>query len=101
LRVKINVSVAYGTNTQDVREILMRIAKAEPRVLLTPTPEVRLDDFAESALAFALLVWIGSPRDDLRIASSLRFEIDAAFREAKIEIPFPQRELRLRDPSRP
>ncbi|MDB4992757.1 MAG: putative potassium efflux system [Myxococcaceae bacterium] len=100
LRVKIDVTVAYGSDTQQVKEILLRIAKAEPRVLLTPAPEVRLDAFADSALLFALLVWIGSPKDDLRIASAIRFEVYNAFREAKIEIPFPQRELRLRDPAR-
>ena len=83
-----------------VRETLLRVANAEPRVLASPAPEVRFDAFAESSLAFALLVWIDSPREDLRIASALRFAIDDAFRKGAIEIPFPQRELRLRDSSR-
>jgi small-conductance mechanosensitive channel len=100
LRVKIDVSVAYGSNTQAVRATLLRVANAEPRVLEAPAPEVRFDAFAESSLTFALLVWIDSPREDLRIASAIRFAIDDAFRREGIEIPFPQRELRLRDPAR-
>ena len=50
---------------------------------------MRLEDFGESALTFALLCWIAHARDDLRIGSALRFAIDAAFRREGIEIPFP------------
>ena len=48
------------------------------------------------ALQFSLLVWIPDARLDLRVASDLRFEIEEAFRNEKIEIPFPQRDLHLR-----
>jgi small-conductance mechanosensitive channel len=96
LRIRVGVGVAYGSNTAAVREVLLAIAKSEPMVLAEPKPDVRLEDFGESALTFALLCWIEHARDDLRVSSALRFAIDAAFRREKIEIPFPQRELRLR-----
>jgi small-conductance mechanosensitive channel len=96
LRIRIAVGVAYGSDTDRVKRVLLDVAKDEPRVLVEPAPEVRLEDFGESALGFALLCWIAHARDDLRIGSALRFAIDAAFRRERIEIPFPRRDLRIR-----
>ena len=47
-----------------------------------------------------LLIWIANPKDDLRIASDVRFAIEEKFRREKIEIPFPQRDLRVRTDAR-
>jgi small-conductance mechanosensitive channel len=96
LRFGVKVGVAYGSDTAKVSEVLLAVARAEPTLLNDPAPEVRFDDFGDSALVFSLLVWIANPREDLRTASRLRFAIDAAFRAAKIEIPFPQRDVRVR-----
>jgi potassium efflux system protein len=96
LRIRITVGVAYGTDTDRVKRALLDVAKNEERVLPDPAPEVRLEDFGDSSLEFALLCWIAHAKDDLRIGSSLRFAIDEAFRREGIEIPFPQRDLRLR-----
>jgi small-conductance mechanosensitive channel len=100
LRISVRVGVAYGTDTARVKEALLAVAAADPNVLRQPAPEVRFDDFGDSSLNFSLLVWIASPAEDLRSASRLRFEIDAAFRKANIEIPFPQREVRIRSDAR-
>lgn len=96
LRIRVGVGVAYGTDTELVRRVLLDVAKNNDAVLKTPAAEVRLEDFADSAMAFALLCWIPNARDDLRIASALRFAIEKSFRVAGIEIPFPQRELRIK-----
>jgi potassium-dependent mechanosensitive channel len=96
LRMRVAVGVAYGTDTDRVKRVLLDVAGAEPRVLSDPPAEVRLEDFGESSFGFALLCWIAHPREDLRIASALRFAIDAAFRREGIEIPFPRRDLRIR-----
>jgi small-conductance mechanosensitive channel len=96
LRIRIGVGVAYGTDTEKAREVLMRVAKDEPGVMQKPPPEVRLEDFGESAMAFALYCWIEHAPDDLRIGSALRFAIDKAFRAAGIEIPAPQRDIHVR-----
>jgi small-conductance mechanosensitive channel len=96
LRVGVTVGVACGTDTSLVRDVLLEVAKASPRVLAHPAPEVRFEKFGDSSLDFVLLVWIPEPHGDLRTSSDLRFAIDAAFRKAKIEIPFPQRDVHVR-----
>ena len=98
VRIKINVGVAYGSDVAKVRETLLGVTEADSHVLHDPPPEVRLEDFADSALLFSLLVWIPDARLDLRVASDLRFEIEEAFRKENIEIPFPQRDIRMRTP---
>lgn len=95
LRFSVDVGVAYGSDTRLVEATLLRVAAEHPDVLGDPAPEVRFLDFGESSLDFSLLAWIASPREDLRVASALRFAIDAAFREAGITIPFPQRDLHV------
>lgn len=96
IRIQVHVGVAYGSNVPLVRETLLKVTECDSNVLHDPPAEVRLDDFADSALMFSLLVWIPDARLDLRVASNLRFEIEEAFREAKIEIPFPQRDVNIR-----
>jgi potassium efflux system protein len=96
LRIRVAVGVAYGTDTDVVRSALLDVAKGNQDVLTVPAPEVRLEDFADSAMVFALLCWIPNARDDLRIGSALRFAIEKAFRKAAVTIPFPQREVRLK-----
>jgi len=96
LRIRVQLGVAYGSETSKVSQALLRVARENPRILSDPHPEVRFDNFGASTLEFSLLAWIANARDDLRITSDLRFAIEAAFREAGIEIPFPQRDIHLR-----
>jgi potassium efflux system protein len=98
LRIAISVGVAYGSDTELVRRTLLAVAKEHPETLAAPEPEVRFDSFGDSSLDFSLLVWISDPGEDRRISSTLRFSIDRAFRDARIEIPFPQRVVHLRPP---
>lgn len=95
-RISVAVGVAYGSDIGAVKRILVEVAGAEKEVLSEPAPEVRFDAFGDSSLGFALLVWIADPSQDMRLASNLRFAIEAAFRAGKIEMPFPQRDLHLR-----
>ena len=96
VRIAVKVGVAYGSDTAKVKEVLERVAAEHNGVLKEPKPLVRFDDFGESSLDFTLLVWLNSPRTEPIVASDLRFAIDRGFREAGIEIPFPQRDLHLR-----
>jgi small-conductance mechanosensitive channel len=96
LRVRIGVPVAYGADTDRAREVLLGVADASAQVMKSPAPEVRLEDFADSSLSFALYVWIEFAKDDLRIGSQLRFAIDRALREAGLEIPAPQWDIHVR-----
>jgi potassium-dependent mechanosensitive channel len=95
-RARIKVGVAYGSDTALVRETLVGVARSEPRVLETRPPEVYFRDFGDSALAFELCIWLDDPHGEPAVTSDLRFAIDAAFRAAGIEIPFPQHDVHIR-----
>lgn len=95
-RFQVDVGVAYGSDTQLVREILEKVANDHSGILQSPKPFVRFNDFGDSSLNFSVYFW---SRDFLRIEnikSDLRFSIDNAFREKGIQIPFPQRDLWIR-----
>jgi potassium-dependent mechanosensitive channel len=96
LRLRVRVSVAYDSDTTLVHETLLEIASAHPDVLAEPPPDVRLENFGDSSLDFALLCWIAEPPADDEVASDLRLAILAAFRERGVAIPFPQRDLHIR-----
>jgi small-conductance mechanosensitive channel len=95
-RVSVQVSVAYGTDTGLVKQTLHGVADGHPEVLKEPRAEVFFKSFGDSALDFELAVWLDHPEPELTVASDLRFAIDRAFRDKKIEIPFPQRDVHLR-----
>lgn len=89
----VEVGVAYGSNVALVKDLLVDVAKTHPRILKTKEPRVLFSDFGDSALQFKLLFVINNSYDHLTIKSDLRFEIDKQFREHKISIPFPQRDV--------
>lgn len=97
-RLTIEVGVAYGTDLEGARQALLAVAAAEPRVMREPAPLVRLDRFGDSSVELALVVWIPEAREDIVIASTLRFAIEAAFRAIGVTIPFPQRDVWIRTP---
>jgi small-conductance mechanosensitive channel len=90
-RIWIKLGVAYGSDLELVVKVLIELALADPNVSKTPAPEVRFQDFGDSALQLALVAWIDEAKDDLVVGSRLRFAIDRAFRTHGIEMPFPQR----------
>jgi small-conductance mechanosensitive channel len=96
-RAEIIVGVAYGSDTERVRTLLIECALAHPHVLREPPPYVLFYDFGQSALVFHLRFWIKNliqQRD--KVSSVIRFEIDKIFREHNIEIAFPQHDIRIR-----
>lgn len=95
-RLKIPVGVAYGSNLEKVKQILIDTAKEHREVLSMPSPQVFFTGFGDSSLNFDLLVWISKPYKQFQIKSDLYFTIDTNFRKGNIEIPFPQRDLHFR-----
>jgi len=95
-RISVPVGVAYDSDVDLVTEQLMRAAKDVKEVLTEPAPTVQFLGFGDSALDFRLLVWTARPRLHPRIKSEINYRIFRLFREAGIEIPFPQHELRWR-----
>jgi len=99
-RARIPVGVAYGSDTQKVKTILEKAAEEHPRVVnddSAPKPKVLFRGFGESSLDFELRCFIQDIDERLQVVSDLNFAIDAAFRESGIEIPFPQRDVHVRD----
>ena len=99
-RARIPVGVAYGTDTGRVRDLLEQVAREHPEVISdgsAPEPVVLFRAFGDSSLDFELRVFIRNIDRRLRVISDLNFAIDASFREHGIEIPFPQRDVHVRD----
>ena len=97
-RFRIPVGVAYGSDTRLVEEVLLEVARENEQVLDVPSPTVQFRDFGNSSLDFLLFFWSREYISIERIKSELRFEIDLKFRENGITIPFPQRDLWLKNP---
>lgn len=98
-RIHIFVSVAYGSDLILVTELLLRAAYQEPRVLSKPSPEVLFISFGDNGLNLELRIWVNPIDHEPEITSDLNFAIEYLFREHNIEIPFPQRDLWLKNPS--
>lgn len=96
MRLHIPVGVAYGSDTEQVKEVLLKVASENKRVLDHPKPSVNFNDFGDSSLKFELRVWVRELWENDIIKSDLRFAVDKAFRENEIQIPFPQRDLHLK-----
>jgi len=96
VRFSINIGVAYGTDTALVKKLLLDAVKANPYVIEYPAPTVRFQSFGESALDFTIYFYSRNYMVIEDIKSDIRLAIDKSFRENKITIPFPQREITIR-----
>lgn len=94
-RENVEVGVAYGSDTQLVKKILLEVALAHPSVHKQPEPIVRFTEFADSALQFKLVFTLSNSFEAAEPKSDIRFEIDRRFREEGIQIPFPQRDIHI------
>ncbi len=99
IRLRIPVGVSYRSDVQLVQKLLLEVASANESVLENPAPAVIFVEFGESALNFELRVWTRELLDRPgRLTSQLNFSIWEKFREHNIEIPYPQRDLYLKEP---
>lgn len=99
VRLNIPVGVAYASDLDRVSEALLEAARSVKEVLSEPAPAVHFAEFGDSSLNLQIRVWINEPRDHTAIRSHVNFAIERSFRKHNIEIPFPQRDLRLRSGS--
>ena len=97
IRLTVPVVVALGSDVPLVLKTLLECAQSNPKLMRNPEPQVLFMSFGESRLDFELRVWIWNVDDMLPIRSELHQEIERRFREAEIEIAFPQRGLHLRN----
>lgn len=95
IRGQVAVGVSYSADPKRVRELLLEIAFAEPKVRMDPPPDVHFTEFAPSSLNFILVAWFNNPAERWAGMLNMRYTIIERFREAGIEIPLPERTLRF------
>jgi potassium efflux system protein len=96
LRVVIPIGLSYGADIERAESILLDLAQRHPQVLNDPKPNVQFIRFGDSTLDFELRVFIPSIAEFLPVRHGLLKSIIVSFREAGIEIAFPQRDLHIR-----
>lgn len=101
LRMKIRVQISYDDDPEQAMQLMLDCAQASPRVLKDPEPLCRLIDFGDNGIVLELRVWIldpqnglGGPRSDVNLA------IWRAFKQAGITIPYPQRDIHIKNGGR-
>ncbi len=95
-RLRVKVGVAYGSDVDQVREILLAVADQHPQVCKEPEARVRFRAFGDSALQFELLVWVSEPVLRGRVLDALNTAVYKRFAAEGVEIPYPKRDVYVR-----
>jgi small-conductance mechanosensitive channel len=97
VRLKVPVGVAYGSDLEQARDLMLAVAAETARVLHDPKPSCRLLGFGDNAINLELRVWISDPQNGVAsVKSNLLWGIWRSFRDHGLELPFPQRDLYLK-----
>lgn len=97
VRVRIPVQISYDDDPEQAMAIMEQAATANKRALQSPEPAVRLMEFADSGIALELRVWMTDPEEGVgNVRSDINLAIWHGFKEAGITIPYPQRDVHLR-----
>ena len=98
IRIELPVGVSYEADPREVERILLDVAEKEPLVSTNENPVVRFIAYGDSSIDFELLIWIDVRKVPRRkVRSALYFTIFDEFSKAGIEIPFPQRDVHIRN----
>ncbi len=95
VRLHVPFGVAYSSDPEKVRKVLLDVAKRHPAIEKQPPPEVIFYEMADSALVFHLLVWVNVRKlwRTVALRSDMYFKAWEELKKAGIEIPFPQRDV--------
>ncbi|NVK42540.1 MAG: mechanosensitive ion channel family protein [Oceanospirillaceae bacterium] len=96
-RLILPVGVAYGSDLEKTRDILLEAARSHNGIRAYPAPQLLFIGLGDSSLDFELRCFLKDVSDIMAVKSDLLFSIYAALNNAGVEIPFPQRDLHLRD----
>ncbi|MCU7850217.1 MAG: mechanosensitive ion channel [Candidatus Thiodiazotropha sp. (ex Lucinoma kastoroae)] len=96
-RIRVAVGVAYGSNIDQVRELLMSVARQSETVCDDPEPRVRFRTFGASSLDFDLLCWVNNPELRGRVLDALNTAVYKSFLTEGIEIPFAKQDLYIKE----
>jgi small-conductance mechanosensitive channel len=98
VRIQVPIGVAYSADIELAEKLMLEAAKASPRVLNSPPPSVWLDGLGENSVKFVVQCWITDPEEGIgNVRSDVLKRVWTLFQANRIEIPFPQRDLNLRD----
>jgi len=96
IAVGVPVQVAYGTDLELALQLLVAVTKGESRIAVDPAPGALIRGFGDSGINLELMVWVLDPENGTGgLRSDLNLKIWKAFQAHGIEIPFPQREIRM------
>jgi potassium-dependent mechanosensitive channel len=95
-RVVINVGIAYGSDVDKAKQLLLQVCREHPLTMSSPGPNVTFEGFGDNTLNFVVRSYLPDLDNRLSVIDALHTNIDRAFRDAQIEIAFPQQDLHLR-----
>lgn len=96
MRIGVPVQISYQSDLDQAMTIMRQAAENHPRVLKTPEPKTFLKAFGENGIDLEMSIWINDPEEgQLNLRSDINLEIWRQFQAAGIEIPYPQRDIRL------
>ncbi len=95
VRVKIDVGVAYGTDLDMAKHIMVDVYKKHPKILPDPEPRAYFIHFGDSSLDLTVIGYVSHYSEAWVTAEELRSGIYNAFNQHQIEIPFPQRVVHI------
>jgi MscS family membrane protein len=96
-RIRVPVGVAYGSDVDHVKSILMKVADDEEEVCSDPAPRVRFRRFGNSSLDFELLCWVNNPEYRGRVLDAVNTAIYKRFMQEKIEIPYSKHDVFIKE----
>ena len=96
-RVRVSVGVSYDTDPKRVERLLLKVGKSHEMALKSPEPFVRFQQFGDSSLDFDLIIYVKDKNYMFQVRSELHYSIFELFKKEGIEIPFPQRDLNIKD----
>ena len=98
VRMKVPVGVAYGSDVEVAERLMLEAARQTRRVLHSPEPTVWLHAFGSDAIEFEAQLWIEDPEEGIgNVRSDFLKALWRLFRDNDVQVPFPQRDLNLRD----
>ncbi|WP_439491580.1 mechanosensitive ion channel family protein, partial [Blastomonas fulva] len=98
VRMRIPVGVAYTSDMQLVQELLYRAVDESPRVLKDPVPRIWMTDFGDNSVNWEIRAWISDPEGGMgNIRGDVLMRVWNLFQEHAIEIPFPQRDIYIKE----
>jgi len=93
IKQKVEINVAYGSDIDKVKKVLLDIAGSIEAVEKSPAPSVYLSELGDYGLKFLVIMWVDNPHKSYKVKTTMNEEIYKRFKKERIEIPYPTREV--------